>query len=355
MERSSTAQLSWFDQVADGPRPRVLLVEADEVQARAHTVALIACGFQVDLVPGSANVLDHLPQVQASTWDAVVIDLAPSFDGLELKRRLRAAGSVAPTLIISDDTSAGTAVRCMQAGAVHYQPKPVSVERLVDLVRWSAGLATIRRNALGLVPTVIEQPLVGHSPAIAQLRTAIHRIGRQDVPVLLHGESGTGKELVARALHDASARARAPFVAFNVAAVPEALVDSELFGYRRGAFTGAVGEHPGVIASAHGGTLLLDEIGDMPLAMQARLLRFLQEGEVRALGARTAQTVDVRVIAATHVDLPAAVAAGRFREDLFYRLNVAPLVVPRSATGSATSRRWPRTSSRSTAAGARGR
>ena len=330
MESLSSTQLSWLDDVATGPRPMVLLVESDENVARVLRRALLKAGCQVELVLDPLAQLSRL-LVAAPSWDVIIIDLELAcLDGLDLKRQLRHAGSVAPTLILSADATAATAVRCLQAGALQYLTKPVPIDDLVAKVHSAASLATMRRVALGADPsTSTAAPrIIGQTPPIARLRTAIHRFGRQAMPILLHGESGTGKELVARALHDASPRAAGPFVAVNLAALPESLIDSELFGHVKGAFTGATGEHPGVLQSADGGTLLLDEIGDMPLAMQGRLLRFLQEGEVRAVGANASHAVDVRVIAATHIDLQAAVAAGRFREDLYYRLNVAPLTVP---------------------------
>jgi DNA-binding NtrC family response regulator len=322
-----TTQLSWLDEVADGPRPSVLLIEPDEAVARVLRRSLLAAGFQVELITDAEQDLADV-LTRAASWDAVIIDLdLGTADALAIKRSLRQAGSLAPVTILSTDSTAASAVRCLQAGALHYLTKPVELDELVAKTRTSTGLTTMRRIAAG-APQGATPLLIGETPPIARLRLAIHRVGRQEVPVLLHGESGTGKELVARSLHDASPRASGPFVAINLAAVPEGVIDSELFGHRRGAFTGAVTEHPGMLVSAHGGTLLLDEIGDMPLTVQGRLLRFLQEGEVRPIGSNAALAVDVRVIAATHIDLPAAVAAGRFREDLYYRLNVASLTVP---------------------------
>jgi DNA-binding NtrC family response regulator len=193
----------------------------------------------------------------------------------------------------------------------------------------ASRFAQMRRQLAGVQSSQTEATsLVGASAAMRKLRASLERLGDQDVPILIQGESGTGKELVARALHDKGHRRRKRFVALNCGAIPESLIDSELFGHTKGAFTGATTDRAGVFVEADGGTLFLDEIGDMPLAVQARLLRVLQESEVRPVGGSGTRKVDVRVIAATHVDLNAAVESGRFRQDLFYRLNVVVLRVP---------------------------
>jgi len=322
-----TAQLSWLDELADGPRPRVLVVEDDEAIARSLRRALLAAGFTVEVCTDPLPELARLG-ADARAWDAVLIDLElPGIDGLALEAQLRNAGSIAPTIILSADASAATAVQCMQAGAFDYIVKPTPMDVLVERIRVATRITSMRRAVMPIERAAVTPTLIGGSSSTARLRTTIHRLGRQSVPVLLQGESGTGKELVARAIHDASARARMPFVAINLGSLPEALIDSELFGHRRGAFTGATSDHLGVAVGANGGTLLLDEIGDMPMAVQGRLLRFLQEGEIRPVGGQGVHTVDVRVIAATHVDLHGAVAAGRFREDLYYRLNVVAIEV----------------------------
>jgi two-component system response regulator HydG len=220
----------------------------------------------------------------------------------------------------------------MRAGAFYYLTKPFRPYELSSMVESAARYSTLRRELAGVRQAfdaaAADSLLVGTSPAMRKLRAALDRLASQDVSILIRGESGTGKELVARALHERGTRRKRRFVALNCGAIPESLIDSELFGHAKGAFTGATADRPGVFVEADGGTLFLDEIGDMPTAVQARLLRVLQEGEVRPVGGSGVRSVDVRVIAATHVDLTVAVAEGRFREDLYYRLNVVVLSVP---------------------------
>jgi len=205
---------------------------------------------------------------------------------------------------------------------------PVDAPRLAATLGHAYGRATLRPGAAGTDAGVRVSPIVGQAPAIARLLRQIQRVAKVDAPALITGESGTGKELVAQAIHNASSRSEAPFVVVNCGAIPATLIQSELFGHEKGAFTGADRQRRGLIESANHGTLFLDEIGDLPLDMQTNLLRFLQEGTIDRVGGTRAVQVDVRVIAATHVDLEAAVASGAFRKDLYYRLNVLPLSAP---------------------------
>ena len=204
---------------------------------------------------------------------------------------------------------------------------PVDAQRLAAILGHAYGRATLRPSAAQVDPSLRALAIVGQSPAILRLRRQIERVAKADAPAMIGGESGTGKELVAQAIHQSSTRAEGPFVAVNCGAIPASLIQSELFGYEKGSFTGADRRRLGLIETANRGTLFLDEIGDLPLDMQTNLLRFLQEGTVDRVGGTRPVPVDVRVIAATHVDLDAAVAAGTFRKDLYYRLNVLPLVV----------------------------
>jgi len=233
--------------------------------------------------------------------------------------------------MLTGDNTADTATTCVRAGAFYYLTKPFQPYELSSMVESAARHSTLRRQLARGRPALDDASdplLVGTSPAMRKLRAALDRLASQDVSILIRGDSGTGKELVARVLHERGARYKRRFVALHCGAIPDSLIDSELFGHAKGAFTGATADRPGVFVEADGGTLFLDEIGDMPLGVQARLLRVLQEGEVRPVGGSGVRTVDVRVIAATHVDLTAAVEQGRFRQDLFYRLNVVVLSVP---------------------------
>src|SRR6185503_4816391 len=277
-------------------------------------------------------VLARLDAGEGDSWDVVLLDVGlPGMSGIDVLRRFREANSLASVVMLTGDNSATTATTCMRAGAFYYLTKPFRPYELSSMVESAARYATLRRELAGarqVIDDASDQLLVGTSPAMRKLRAALDRLASQDVSILTRGESGTGKELVARALHERGARRKRRFVALNCGAIPESLIDSELFGHARGAFTGATTDRPGVFVEADGGTLFLDEIGDMPLAVQARLLRALQEGEVRPVGGSGVKSVDVRVVAASNVELAAAVEHGKFRQDLFYRLNVVTLRVP---------------------------
>jgi DNA-binding NtrC family response regulator len=310
------------------PPIRVLVVDDEPEVGRLTMRLLVADGAQVELEHDPERALSQLDQ----DLDVIVLDVGmPGISGVELLHQHRARGLTSAVVMLTGDGTAGTAAACLRAGAFNYLTKPVDPAELTAMVQSAARHAALRRlltraEAAGFVDG--DRPLLGRSAAIARVRSAIERLARSAVSVLIVGESGTGKELVARALHRAGPRRTGPFVAINCGAIPEGLIDSELFGHSKGAFTGATQARPGVFVEAHGGTLFLDEIGEMPLAIQPRLLRALQDGEIRAVGASGIREVDVRVIAATHVDLQAAVEAGRFRQDLYYRLNVVTLALP---------------------------
>ncbi|HEY5949370.1 MAG TPA: sigma-54 dependent transcriptional regulator [Kofleriaceae bacterium] len=307
---------------------RVMVLEDDEDVSRAIARKLRADGFGIEESMDPVDVLRRLESGEGD-WDVVILDMGlPSMTGLEVLHRFRQAGSHAACIMLTGDRSAQTATECMRAGAFYYLTKPFEPFQLSSMVQSAARYSQMRRKLDGVESGQTDQVLVGASSAMRKLRASLDRLGEQDVPILIQGESGTGKELVARALHERGRRRRKRFVALNCGAIPESLIDSELFGHVKGSFTGATTDRAGVFVEADGGTLFLDEIGDMPVAVQARLLRVLQESEVRAVGGSNVRKIDVRVIAASHVDLAAAVEGGRFRQDLFYRLNIVVVRVP---------------------------
>jgi len=307
---------------------KVMVVEDDDEVARAVARRLGSDGHEVEVSSDPAPVIARL-EADLADWDVVILDVGlPGMTGLEVLGHFREAGSLCAIIMLTGDSTASTAAACMRAGAFYYLTKPFEQHQLTSMVQSAARYTRLRRELQQTRSGASDSMLIGQSAPMRRLRDALERLAEQDVPILIQGESGTGKELVARALHDRGRRRKARFVALNCGAIPESLIDSELFGHIRGAFTGATTDRPGVFVEANGGTLFLDEIGDMPVAVQARLLRVLQEGEVRAVGGSGTKSIDVRVIAATHVDLGAAVEQGRFRQDLYYRLNVVSLRVP---------------------------
>ena len=284
-------------------------------------------GYEVMTAGDGKQALDLL---RTSDVDCLILDLEmPGMDGFEVLRALEKQGSEVPVIVY---TGTGNYDRCIQAirlGAYSFIDKAEPMERVVHEVETVLERKRLRNEVAALQRQLgAGSSLVGNSAALRQLRESIQRVARVPSPVLILGESGTGKELVARDLHRWGPESRAPFVAVNSAALPENLVESELFGHERGAFTGATGTRKGAFEAAGRGTLFLDEIGELPLAAQAKLLRVLEEREVTRLGGNRTVTVEARVIAATNRDLEAEVAAGRFRQDLFYRLNVHVLRVP---------------------------
>lgn len=259
--------------------------------------------------------------------DVLMTDIRmPGQSGLELLRRVRTARPLLPVIVMTAHSDLGSAVSAYEGGAFEYLPKPFDIDQAVALVRRAARVQTPTTTERAAEPRMSE--LLGTAPAMQQVFRGIGRLSRSSVTVLITGESGTGKELVARALHEHSPRAGRPFIALNTAAIPADLLESELFGHERGAFTGADAQRRGRFEQADGGTLFLDEIGDMSTPLQTRLLRVLAEGEFYRVGGQTPIRVDVRVIAATHQNLQERVAQGSFREDLYHRLNVIRLALP---------------------------
>jgi DNA-binding NtrC family response regulator len=307
-----------------GPGVRVLLVDDDASVRKSLRMILEYEGLVVEEassgVEGLAKVAERMPE-------AMLLDVKmPDMDGLEVLRNLEERGYDFPVLVISGHGDISTAVEATRLGAFDFLEKPLQSDRvLVSLRNAVRGhrLASKYDELRGAT-----DPLVGDSPPMRSLRKTIERAGPTPATVLITGESGTGKELVARAIHDASPRRDRPLVQVNCAAIPDELIESELFGHEKGSFTGAVRKQVGKFVAADGGTIFLDEIGDMSARTQAKVLRVLQSGEVEPVGAGGASIVDVRVVAATHRDLAVEIEAGRFREDLFYRLNVLPIETP---------------------------
>ena len=303
----------------------VLLVEDDAGIALVITAALEAEGFSVT---GCDSIAERDRLLAANHYAALVTDvMLTDGDGLETLHLVREAAQEMPIIVLSAQNTLDTAVRASDTGAFEYFPKPFDLDELVQTVRQAVGNAAQRGEADD-EPQVPALPLVGRSQAMQSVYRMITRVLRNDLSVLVLGESGTGKELVAEAIHKLGQRKSGPFVAVNTAAIPADLIESELFGHEKGAFTGAVARHQGKFEQAQGGTLFLDEIGDMPLDAQTRLLRALQSGQIRRVGGREEIAVDVRIIAATNRNLEPMIAAGLFREDLYYRLNVVPITLP---------------------------
>jgi DNA-binding NtrC family response regulator len=274
------------------------------------------------------SATEALAQLEGA--DAVVTDYAmPEVDGIELLQAIRERDQSLPVILLTAQGSERTAVRAMKAGAYEYVTKPFDIEEMGLIIERALEARALRvENRRLAAERAIGRSIVGESLPMRRLMEAVARIAPRDITVLIRGETGTGKELVAALIHAESRRAKAPLVRFNCAAIPGDLAEAELFGHARGAFTGATQARRGFFAEADGGTLVLDEVGELPLPVQAKLLRALQEGEIQPVGVGRIERVDVRVIASTNRDLAADVQAGRFRQDLYYRLAVVDLVVP---------------------------
>ncbi|WP_242342143.1 sigma-54-dependent transcriptional regulator [Anaeromyxobacter terrae] len=304
---------------------RLLLVDDDPPVLYALKELVRSLGHEPVLARSGKEALERLEGV-----DAVVTDYAmPEMDGLALVQAIREQDEALPVVLLTAQGSERVAVRAMKAGAYEYVTKPYDIEEMslvIDRALEARALRTQNRRLTA--EKAIGKSLVAETPAMRRLLDAVGRLAPKDITVLVRGETGTGKELVASLLHAESRRAGGPVVRFNCAAIPAELAEAELFGHARGAFTGAAQARRGFFAQADGGTLVLDEVGELPLALQAKLLRALQEGEIQPVGAGRVEKVDVRVVACTNRDLEAEARAGRFREDLYYRLAVVELMVP---------------------------
>jgi two-component system, NtrC family, nitrogen regulation response regulator GlnG len=304
------------------------IIVADDDQAIRMVVrqALSRAGFEVKVVDTAAG-LWHL--VEAGEGDVVITDVVlPDDDGLDLLPRIKSKRPDLPVIVMSAQNTLATAVRATERGAYDYLPKPFDLNAMVEAVNSAIANAKSALARVAPAPEAEQLPLIGRSAAMQDVYRVMARVMPTDLTVMILGESGTGKELVAKALHDLGARKGRSFVAVNMAAIPRELIESELFGHEKGAFTGAVARNAGKFEQAQGGTLFLDEIGDMPMDAQTRLLRVLQEGEYSTVGGRNMIKTNVRIIAATNKDPKRLIEQGRFREDLFYRLNVVPVRLP---------------------------
>ncbi len=275
---------------------------------------------------------DLLAALRTSQPEIIISDIRmPGIDGLDLLRQIHATKPAIPVIITTAHSDLDSAVAAYQGGAFEYLPKPFDLDELVEVARRGVSFAREQKPEMAAEEPEPAQEIIGEAPAMQEVFRAIGRLSNSNITVLINGESGTGKELVAHALHKHSPRRNAKFIALNMAAIPHDLIESELFGHEKGAFTGASQRREGRFEQANGGTLFLDEIGDMPAEAQTRLLRVLADGEFYRVGGHTSVKVDVRIIAATHQNLEELVKSGRFREDLYHRLNVIRVHLPKLA------------------------
>ena len=310
---------------------RVLVVDDDPVQLRLTAEIANRAGFKPVTATGGEQALAILRDDRKIS--AMILDLVmPDLDGMGVMAAMRAEGMTTPVIIQTASASLETVISAMRQGAADYFVKPVAPERLVISLRNALKLdtleAAIRSEHARRSGTFTQSDMIASAPAMARVLTLTAKAAKSPIPVLIEGETGVGKELVARIIQGTSDRAGKPFVAVNCGAIPPNLVESVLFGHKKGAFTGAISDQPGKFTEAHGGTLFLDEVGELPLETQVKLLRALQEGEIEPVGSSRPEKVNVRLISATNRRLLNLAKSGEFREDLFYRLNVFPIYVP---------------------------
>ncbi|MBL7716289.1 MAG: sigma-54-dependent Fis family transcriptional regulator [Bdellovibrionales bacterium] len=322
------------------PKARILVVDDDREMRSMVEDFLINEGFKVFAYGSAADALKDLSpdgrlalNEKDGDIDVIISDIKmPGIDGLEFTERLQTLRPEVPVILITAFGSIETAIEAMRKGAFHYVVKPFKlVEMSVNLDRAMEHRRLKRDNSVlrqEIQKSWNQMGMIGKSQAMTQIYDLVRRVAQTQANVLITGESGTGKEMVARGIHESGPRAKKPFVAINCSAIPDGLLESELFGHAKGSFTGATQKKKGLFEEAAGGTLFLDEIGDMNIQLQAKLLRVIQERKIRPVGETQSKDIDLRIIAATHKDLKTAVQAGHFREDLFYRLSVIPVVIP---------------------------
>src|ERR1700746_489958 len=308
------------------PAGSILVADDDAAIRTVLNQALSRAGYEVRATSNAATLWRWISQ---GDGDLVITDVVmPDENAFDLLPRIKKLRPDLPIIVMRGQNTFITAIRASERGAYEYLPKPFDLKELIAIVGRALSEPKEKPPAPPKVEDFDQIPLIGRSPAMQDIYRVLARLMGTDLTVMISGESGTGKELVARALHDYGKRRAGPFVAINMAAIPRELIESELFGHERGAFTGAVQRSSGKFEQAAGGTLFLDEIGDMPPEAQTRLLRVLQEGEYMTVGGRTPIKANVRIVAATHRDLRRLIQQGLFREDLFYRLNVVPIRLP---------------------------
>src|SRR3974390_1375535 len=308
------------------PAGNILVADDDAATRTVLNHALSRAGYEVRSTGNAATLWRWVSQGEG---DLVITDVVmPDENAFDLLPRIKKMRPNLPVIVMSAQNTFMTAIRASERGAYEYLPKPFDLKELISIVGRALAEPKERASSNADESEFDSIPLVGRSPAMQEIYRVLARLMQTDLTVMISGESGTGKELVARALHDYGKRRNGPFVAVNMAAIPRDLIESELFGHERGAFTGANTRASGRFEQAEGGTLFLDEIGDMPMEAQTRLLRVLQQGEYPTVGGRTPIKTDVRIIAATNKDLRLLIQQGLFREDLFFRLNVVPLRLP---------------------------
>src|SRR6266481_152278 len=310
--------------------PRVLVVDDDKDVGEFLRDALSAWSYDVTRVASGREAVDLISH---QIFDAALVDIwMPGMDGLQVLDEMKRHDPALEVVMMTGNPMVETAVQALKSGAYDYLIKPLNLDELRHLMQQVLEKRFLSREVHSLRNRLAEhlavKDLVGASPGMTRVREVIAKVADSDSPVLIEGESGTGKELVAAAIHRQSGRSKGPFVPVNCSAIPADLMESEFFGHVRGAFSGAVADTLGLFRSAHGGTLFLDEVAELSPALQGKLLRVIQDKEIRPVGSTKTHSVNVRMIAATNRDLEAAVASGRFRQDLYYRINVVRIVVP---------------------------
>jgi two-component system, NtrC family, nitrogen regulation response regulator NtrX len=308
------------------PKPHLLLIDDDPNTLASLSRAFRLAGYEATVCDSAIRALEL---IRTERFDVIFSDVVmPGKDGISLLEDLKAAGTTTPVVMISGQASVEIAVRATRLGAVDFLEKPLSTERLLVTAENVLRLRHLEVENRDLRRRLGKHDVIWSGPVMERLLAQVERVAASESRVAIQGETGTGKELIARTIHQKSTRRAGPFVTLNCAAVPGELIESELFGHEKGSFTGATGRHIGKFEQAGGGTLFLDEIGDMPLAMQSKLLRVLEEGEIERVGGDKPIPVDARVVIATHRNLEELVRQGAFRADLFHRVNVFPIVLP---------------------------